>query len=184
MEFLTTRLERQKSALKAALELHDALDVLRTEEANKTEALRIGEKISNEIDVINRKIAECEVNIEMNDQKIMSLEEDLKELRRKKDKSKIIDNDSNQKNYGGEGPSKSSLKRIIVRNNEDEEKEVGILCCDFVVLSVCLLQSPRWHTVFNASLKVFHLVTMVEMIEMVILTFLKKKLLFLISLSL
>ena len=53
---------------------------------------------------------------------------------------------------------------------EEEEKEVWILCCDLVVLSVRLLQSPRWHTVFNASLKVFHLVIMMEMM-VVILTF-------------
>ena len=35
-----------------------------------------------------------------------------------------------------------------------------ILCCDFIVLSVRLLKSPPWHTVFNALLKVFHLLIM------------------------
>ena len=40
------------------------------------------------------------------------------------------------------------------------EEEDEILCCDFIVLSVCLLKSPPWNTVFNASLKVFHLAIM------------------------
>ena len=40
------------------------------------------------------------------------------------------------------------------------KEEDEILCCDFIVLSVRLLKSPPWHTVFNASLKVFHLLIM------------------------
>ena len=52
-------------------------------------------------------------------------------------------------------------------DNDDvvDEEEDEILCCDFIVLSVCLLQSPPWHTVFNVSLKVFHLVVMMMMID-------------------
>ena len=50
-------------------------------------------------------------------------------------------------------------------DDDDEVDDEGddILCCDFIVLSVCLLQSPPWYTVFNASLKVFHLVIMMAM---------------------
>ena len=51
------------------------------------------------------------------------------------------------------------------------EEEDEILCCDFIVLSVCLLQSPPWHTVFNASLKLFHLIMMMVMVMLVIVTF-------------
>ena len=47
------------------------------------------------------------------------------------------------------------------------EEEDEILCCDFIVLSVCLLQSRPWHTVFNASLKLFHLI-MIMMVMVVL----------------
>ena len=47
------------------------------------------------------------------------------------------------------------------------EEEDEILCCDFIVLSVCLLQSRPWHTVFNASLKLFHLIMMMVMVMLV-----------------
>ena len=47
------------------------------------------------------------------------------------------------------------------------EEEDEILCCDFIVLSVCLLQSRPWHTVFNASLKLFHLVMIMLVVVLV-----------------
>ena len=85
------RLELQTSVLKAALELHDALDALRTEQPVKIEALRIGNKISNEIDVNKRKISECEGNIEINEQNIMTLEHELEQISRKKDQVQIYE---------------------------------------------------------------------------------------------
>ena len=42
--------------------------------------------------------------------------------------------------------------------DDDDVEEDEILCCDFIVLSVRFLQSSPWHTVFNAKLKIFHLV--------------------------
>ena len=47
------------------------------------------------------------------------------------------------------------------------EEEDEILCCEFIVLSVCLLQSCPWHTVFHASLKLFHLIMMMVMVVLV-----------------
>ena len=47
-----------------------------------------------------------------------------------------------------------------VDNNEDD----FILCCDFVVLSVRLLQTSPWHTLVDTALEGFHLMMMVVMI--------------------
>ena len=50
-----------------------------------------------------------------------------------------------------------------VDNNEDD----FILCCDFVVLSVRLLQTSPWHTLVDTALEGFHLMMMVVMIMLV-----------------
>ena len=47
-----------------------------------------------------------------------------------------------------------------VDNNEDD----FILCCDFVVLSVRLLQTSPWHTLVDTALEGFHLTMMIMMI--------------------
>ena len=51
-----------------------------------------------------------------------------------------------------------------VDNNEDD----FILCCDFVVLSVRLLQTSPWHTLVDTALEGFHLVMMVVMMMVIV----------------
>ena len=59
--------------------------------------------------------------------------------------------------FGDLGPSS-------VDNNEDD----FILCCDFVVLSVRLLQTSPWHTLVDTALEGFHLVMMVVMMMVIV----------------